>query len=89
MDVRVELLAKDTKRAVERRDVTVVIEVLRCSSSIIVALERGAAGVIPVKTVREAREIGKAHPDVVLAGERKGLRPSGFKYGNSPSVFSH
>jgi len=86
--VSVGLLARDAKEAVRRGDVVVVIDVLRCSSSIIAALAGGVAGIIPVKTVREAWEISRAHPDFALAGERRGVRPPGFGYGNSPSVFS-
>ena len=83
-----EFWARDTKKAVTRGDVIVVIDVIRCSSSIIAALARGVAGIIPIKTIREAREVNRIHPDFILSGERKGARPSGFKYGNSPSAFS-
>lgn len=88
MNVSVEFFARDARRAAKRGDVVVVIDVLRCSSSIIAALSRGATAIIPVRTVREAREISRSHPGFILAGERKGLAPSGFRYGNSPSVFS-
>lgn len=88
LDINVEFWARDTKKAVKRGDIVVVIDVLRCSSSIIAALARGVVGIIPIRTVREAREVSEIHPDFILSGERKGVKPSGFKYGNSPSVFS-
>lgn len=88
MRISLELFARDAKKAVGRGDVVVVVDVLRASSSIIVALAQGAEGIIPVKTVREAREICKKHPSFVLAGERRGIQPPGFDYGNSPVAFS-
>lgn len=81
--------ASDTRKAASRGDVIVIIDVLRCSSTIIIALAAGAAEVIPVKMVKEAREISKTHPDYVLAGEREGIPPLGFRYGNSPSALAH
>ncbi|MDQ1281545.1 MAG: 2-phosphosulfolactate phosphatase [Thermoproteota archaeon] len=88
MDVNVEFWARDTKNAVKRGDVVIIIDVLRCSSSIIAALASGVGGIVPIKTVREAREVSRIHPEFILSGERKGVKPSGFKYGNSPVAFS-
>lgn len=81
--------SNDIVKAVKRGDVIVVIDVLRCSSSIITILAAGAAEVIPVRMVRDAVEISRTHPGFVLAGEREGVPPPGFRYGNSPSVFSN
>lgn len=86
--VSLEFSAKDALKAVEREDVIIVIDVLRCSSTIVTALTNGAEGVIPVKTVNEARRLHKKHPEFVLAGERKGKKPIGFDLGNSPLEFS-
>ena len=88
MHVSLELVAKSAGRAVERGDVIVVIDVLRCTSSIITALTHGAKSVRPVKTVKEARQIYKDNPNYILAGERKGLKPKGFTLGNSPRGFT-
>ncbi len=67
-----------------------VIDVLRASTSIISALANGAAGVIPVETVSEARarkvELGGT---ALLAGERGGDPPEGFDLGNSPLEFTN
>jgi len=86
--VSLELYARDAGKAVARGDVVVVIDVLRASSSIIVALARGAECVVPVRTIKEAREIANRYSELILAGERKGVRPPGFDYGNSPVSFS-
>ncbi|KPV64749.1 MAG: 2-phosphosulfolactate phosphatase [Candidatus Bathyarchaeota archaeon BA1] len=86
--INLEFTAKDAVKAVQRRDVIIVIDVIRCCSTIITALANGAKSVIPTKNVREARMLHKEHPEFVLAGERGGLKPRGFDLGNSPREFS-
>ena len=86
--VNLEFVAKDTVKAVKRRDVIVVIDALRCCSTIVTALANDATGIIPVKTILEARRLKKKCPEFIIAGERKGLKPKGFTLGNSPLEFS-
>ena len=88
MSVSLELSAKDAVKAVSRGDMLVVIDVLRCCSTIVMALANGAKEVIPTKTIREAQALHKKHPGFLLAGERKGVKPKGFDLGNSPLEFS-
>ncbi len=82
-----EFKAKDADGAVEKGDLVVVIDVLRCSTSIINALANGAEAVIPAETLKEAHGIRRKHPECLLAGERGGLKPRGFDFGNSPLEF--
>jgi len=86
--INLELSAKDAMKAVSRGDVLVVIDVLRCCSTIVTALANGAKEVIPTKTIKEAQALHKKHPEFLLAGERKGIKPKGFDLGNSPLEFS-
>jgi len=86
--LNLEIFAKDTIKAVQRGDIIIVIDVLRCSSTIITALANGAKGIVPAKTLREARAYRQEHPEFILAGERRGLKPEGFNLGNSPLEFS-
>ena len=72
--------------AVERGDVIVAIDVLRCSSSIVTALANGAKGVVPAMSLDGARRLARIH-NAILAGERNGMKPNGFKLGNSPLEF--
>lgn len=90
MAVRVdlEIVARDAVQAVRREDLIVVIDVLRCTSSILNALSNGAKEVIPTRTLNEARRLHKDHPSFLLAGERKGVRPRGFDLANSPLEFT-
>jgi 2-phosphosulfolactate phosphatase len=86
--VEVEICARDAFNAVRRGDIIIVIDVLRCSSSIIHAFANGAKKIIPARTLNEARILRGKHPECLIAGERKGLRPKGFDLGNSPLEFS-
>ena len=88
VEVHVELRAIDTINAVRRGDIIAIVDVLRCSSTIITALANGASEIIPVSTVRKARQIKQEHPNYLLAGERKGFKLKGFDLGNSPREFN-
>jgi len=46
------------------------------------------AEIYPVKTIEEARALGKAMPDAVLGGERHGERIEGFDVGNNPFEYT-
>ncbi|HIE18756.1 TPA: 2-phosphosulfolactate phosphatase [Candidatus Bathyarchaeota archaeon] len=86
--VNLEVTAKDTAEAARRGNIMVVIDVLRCTSSMINALANGARRIIPVKTLREAYKLKSEHPSYLLAGERGGTKPKGFDFGNSPLEFT-
>lgn len=88
INVNIEFLAKDSGKAAERGDLIIVIDALRCCSSIVTALANGAEAIIPVKTLREAYEIHARNPNYLLAGERGGLKPKGFDLGNSPLEYT-
>ena len=60
----------------------VVIDLLRATTTIVTALYHGAAGIFPVTTIEQARQ--QVEQDGLLAGERGGLPPEGFHFGNSP-----
>jgi len=86
--VSLEFSAKDTDIAVERGDLIIVIDVLRCSTSIVNALANGAKAVIPTVTLKEAYRLRSQHPDYLLAGERGSHKPRDFDLGNSPLEFT-
>ena len=67
-----------------------VIDVLRASTSIAVALDNGAKAIVPFEKSDEVIERSKAFEkgDVRLAGERKSLPIPGFDLGNSPQAFT-
>lgn len=70
--------------------VVAIIDVLRASTSIAVALANGARSVIPFDSPEEAvtRRLSLDKSEVRLAGERKMLTIPGFDLGNSPREFT-
>ena len=68
----------------------VVIDVLRATSSIVTALDNGAAGVVPVREADEAivvmRRLGRER--ALLCGERESRLIAGFDLDNSPASYT-
>ncbi|HWO88721.1 MAG TPA: 2-phosphosulfolactate phosphatase [Gemmatimonadales bacterium] len=83
-----------THQAVGPADVqgrtVVVIDVLRTTTTIAVALHNGARAVLPAGSTEEALRIAQnlERDQVVLAGERRSTRIPGFALGNSPHEFT-
>jgi 2-phosphosulfolactate phosphatase len=74
--------------------VCVVFDVLRATSTIVTALANAAAAVIPVAEISEALALKRARPELLLGGEREGVRIRAaltggveFDLGNSPREF--
>ena len=65
-----------------------IIDVLRASTTLTVALSNGATRVLPVAGTDEAFTLKTAQPDALLCGERDGMRIAGFDLGNSPAEYS-
>ena len=73
----------------------VVFDVLRATSTIVTALARGAEYVLPVASIEEALRCRVEDAQVLLAGEREGLRITAavsgsinFDLGNSPYEYT-
>lgn len=65
--------------------IAVVIDVFRAFSVAAYAFSRGAAAVIPIAAVEDARELKRQHPNWLLIGERHARPLPGFDCGNSPA----
>ncbi len=67
----------------------VVIDVLRACTTIALALDAGARGVIPVGSVETAMRLAQSlgRDATVLGGEAHSLRVEGFDLGNSPGDY--
>ena len=89
-EIRVHLLPDLTSPEELKGDAVVVIDVLRACTSIVHALAAGAERVIPCLEVEAARSTATQHPadQVVLGGERQGVRIEGFDLGNSPAEYT-
>jgi 2-phosphosulfolactate phosphatase len=80
--------ASDTKLFGDAIGSYAVIDVLRASTSICTALHNGAEEVVPVADVPAARALkSPGVSNVLLAGEREGVRIEGFDLGNSPTEY--
>ncbi len=73
----------------------VVFDILRATSSMTCALWNGAAAILPVEEISEARSARKKISEGLLAGEREGVRigpdlagGASFDLGNSPREFT-
>lgn len=75
--------------AKEAEGLTVVIDVLRASNTIISALQKGASYIIAVDSLDDAYRLKKMNRRYLLLGERNGLPPEGFDCGNSPAEVSN
>ena len=67
-----------------------VIDVIRATTSIVTALESGAASVVPAATEIEARQVYETLPagTTLLCGEERGVRIEGYDLGNSPHEYT-
>ena len=85
--------------ALSQRDlgqtVCVVFDILRATTSMMTALANGATAILPVGDIPGAIALRNQRPDVLLAGERDGVRILGhltggvdFDLGNSPREFT-
>jgi 2-phosphosulfolactate phosphatase len=78
------------------RDATcVVFDVLRATSTFVTALHNGAKTIVPVSEIAEALALRQKQPDVLLGGERDGMRIRAaqtggidFDLGNSPREYT-
>jgi 2-phosphosulfolactate phosphatase len=75
-----------------RATACVVFDVLRATSTFVTALHYGAKAIIPVSEISEALAIKTKQSDVLLGGERNGVRISAdgieFDLGNSPLEYT-
>jgi 2-phosphosulfolactate phosphatase len=73
----------------------VVFDVLRATTTMVTALGNGAEAILPVEDISDALSARQRQPDVLLAGERDGVRIGPdlaqgitFDLGNSPREFT-
>lgn len=88
--MRIEIIS--SVKLGENRDfqgkILVVIDVLRATSVMVTAFMNGAKEIYPFKDLEEIVKFKEENLEVLLAGERKGLKIQGFNMGNSPLEFT-
>lgn len=67
----------------------IIIDTLRATSVIVTAMMNGAEEILPVKEVEEATVYKErlGNKNIILGGERRGLKIQGFDLSNSPLEF--
>ena len=90
MRVDVYFVPQEVSAADVANRVVAVVDVLRASTSIAVALANGARAVVPLATSEEviSRSKSLGSGAAKLAGERKSQAIAGFDLGNSPLEFT-
>lgn len=86
MNINIITYGERINHAVIVSSTVIVIDVLRCTSAIIAALDNGAEKIVPVLEPNEAVSLAQAigQGDCILGGERGCNRLPGFDVGNSP-----
>ncbi len=69
--------------------IVVAVDVLRATSSMIVAFEKGVSQIYPVETVEEAISLSLKISESLLVGEVSSVKPVEFQYDNSPVALYH
>ena len=80
--------APESLRVDLKNSVIAVIDIIRATSTIATLFGSGVKSIIVAGTPDEAYSLKKAFPERLLCGEKGGLKPDGFDYGNSPLEFS-
>ena len=88
VDVKLSPLAAEARTHLDAT--VIVVDVLRASTTIITALANGARNVVPVLTPDEAATLKLRYDsaNVLLGGERGGVKIQGFDLGNSPLEYT-
>jgi 2-phosphosulfolactate phosphatase len=86
--VDIALSRRDLGRRSAAGRSAVVIDIIRASTTITMALHHGCAGIVPARTLREARAVAVTLGDgALVAGERAAAKMAGADLGNSPAEY--
>jgi 2-phosphosulfolactate phosphatase len=88
--LKIHLLATELQPTELTGGMAVVIDVLRASTTMTVALANGAACVIPCGDIETARRLAAADTtgNTLTGGERGGVRIEGYDLDNSPASYA-
>lgn len=75
--------------AAVHKTAAVVVDALRASATAAALFAHNARELLITRTVNEALTLKAQHADALLYGERGGVPPAGFDYGNSPQEAIH
>ncbi|MEO6695751.1 MAG: 2-phosphosulfolactate phosphatase [Ignavibacteria bacterium] len=66
----------------------IILDVLRATTTMTIALSNGAKEVIPTENIATAVRVAKGSKNSMLCGERNGKLIDGFNLGNSPTEYT-
>ena len=66
----------------------IVMDVLRATTTMTIALANGAKEIIPTENIATAVRVAKGSKNSILCGERNGKVVEGFSLGNSPTEYT-
>lgn len=66
----------------------IILDVLRATTTMTIALANGAKEIIPTETIATAVRVAKGSKNSMLCGERNGRIVDGFNLGNSPTEYT-
>lgn len=78
-------IISSVNEAYSARGIAVVIDVFRAFSVEAYVFGHGADAIIPVRNLEDAHALKEQNPSYVLMGERGGIKPENFDFGNSPT----
>ncbi len=87
MKIRTLLSPLNVEELYFTKKTTVVIDVLRATTTIVTALQNGAKEIIPVSSIEFAMKISGSG-QMLLGGERNAEKIDGFTFGNSPLEYT-
>jgi len=84
MNVNLTLGCKTADNYKIKDYLVVLIDVLRASSTITAAFEKGVKRIYSVKEKKEVLKLKSKNKNLILVGERHGIKIKDFDFGNSP-----
>jgi 2-phosphosulfolactate phosphatase len=89
IDVALVPTSVESDQARQECAVYVVVDVIRATTTLTVAFDRGCRRVLLAPDIETALERAHQEPGrFLLGGEREGVAPPGFDYGNSPAEYA-
>jgi 2-phosphosulfolactate phosphatase len=70
------------------RDIYIVIDAMRATTTLTVMCDAGARQILIARTIEQALSAAQVISGRLLCGERHTQTPPGFDYGNSPALFA-
>ena len=85
MRIAIEQGLSGAEAAAARGDATVIIDVIRASTTYATALAGGIARIVPCSSRAHLEELRSRYPDALRSGERECRRIDGYDLGSSPT----